>query len=63
MRYDLVTTESLRKKFKNNFDLCNFAIHVGRNEIMKNPQTTLSDILIAVDEGASEAQSSLYQKG
>lgn len=50
MRYDPVTTESLRKKFKNNFDLCNFAISVGREAIMSNPQTTLRDILDQVSE-------------
>ncbi|HSX14107.1 MAG TPA: hypothetical protein VLE96_06795 [Chlamydiales bacterium] len=54
MRDDSVTTEALRKKFKNNFDLCNFAIHVGRNEIMKNPQTTLRNILDTVEEREAE---------
>ncbi len=54
MREERVTTEDLRKKFKNNFDLCNFAIQVGRNEIMKNPQTTLRNILDTVEEKESE---------
>ncbi len=51
---NMVTTEKLRKKFKNNFDLCNFAIVIGRNEIMSNSQTTLSMILDSVDSRASE---------
>jgi sarcosine oxidase gamma subunit len=53
---DSVTTESLRKKFRNNFDLCNFAIGIGRSTIMGNPQATLQNILDAVDARASEAQ-------
>lgn len=62
MRYDPVTTERLRKKFKNNFDLCNFAINVGRNAIMSNSQTTLRDILDAVEERASESISAHSHK-
>lgn len=54
MREDFITTEALRKKFKNNFDLCNFAIYVGRNEIMQNPQTTLRNILDTVGERETE---------
>lgn len=53
---DSVTTETLRKKFRNNFDLCNFAIGIGRSTIMGNPQATLQNILDAVDARASEAQ-------
>ncbi len=49
-----MTTERLRKKFKNNFDLCNFAIVIGRNEIMSNSQSTLTSILDAVETRASE---------
>ncbi len=58
MASDLVTTELLRKKFKNNFDLCNFAINLGRVAIMNNSQTTLKNILDAVDTRASESSSS-----
>lgn len=54
MRIDSMTTEKLRKKFKNNFDLCNFAIVIGRNEIMSNSQATLSMILELVELRASE---------
>ncbi len=54
MRIDSMTTEKLRKKFKNNFDLCNFAIVIGRNEIMSNSQATLSMILEVVELRASE---------
>lgn len=55
MFFDSVTTEKLRKKFKNNFDLCNFAINIGRNEILSNPQASLRNIIDAVDHRASEA--------
>ncbi len=58
MRGDMVTTEKLRKKFKNNFDLCNFAIAIGRNEIMSNSQATLSSILDEVDARATEKSQS-----
>ena len=51
---DLMTTETLRKKFKNNFDLCNFAINIGRNAILSGSQSTLSAIIDDVDERADE---------
>lgn len=57
MNLDTVTTEKLRKKFKNNFDLCNFAINLGRNEILSNSQATLKDVLHLVDKRASESPS------
>ncbi|HLB52263.1 MAG TPA: hypothetical protein VJK48_00955 [Chlamydiales bacterium] len=50
MYEDSLTTESLRKKFKNNFNLCNFSIHVGRSMIASGQQVVLKDILEAVDE-------------
>lgn len=49
-----VTTERLRKKFKNNFNLCNFSIHVGRNMVLSGTQYTLKDILRAVEKRADE---------
>lgn len=54
MKHDALTTESLRKKFKNNFDLCNFAILIGRNMILGGTQSTLSQILDEVDRKADE---------
>lgn len=56
-----VTTERLRKKFKNNFDLCNFAILIGRNEIMGNPQATLKTILDSVDRRSLESSASVQK--
>lgn len=54
MKHDALTTELLRNKFKNNFDLCNFAISVGQVEILKDPESmTLRRILDAVDISAS----------
>jgi hypothetical protein len=49
-----VTTERLRRKFKNNFNLCNFAIHIGRNMVLSGTQCTLKDILHAVEKRADE---------
>lgn len=49
MYVDLLTTETLRKKFKNNFNLCNFAINIGRNMILSGTQSTLAQVLEAVE--------------
>jgi hypothetical protein len=49
-----LTTELIRKKFKNNFDLCNFAINIGRNMILSGTPTTLDQILAEIDLRASE---------
>ena len=51
---EILTTEKLRKKFKNNFDLCNFAINIGRNLILGGTQATLDELLILIDKRASE---------
>ena len=51
---DSLTTEKIRKKFKNNFDLCNFAINIGRNMIMSGTQSTLDEILEEVSDRADE---------
>lgn len=51
---DSITTERLRKKFKNNFNLCNFAINIGRNMILGGIQSTLGEILEAVENRADE---------
>jgi len=51
---DSLTTERLRKKFKNNFNLCNFAINIGRNIIMSGTPSNLGAILEAVEHRADE---------
>lgn len=51
---DSLTTERLRKKFKNNFDLCNFAINIARTMIMGGAQVTLDEMLENIEERASE---------
>ena len=56
MYEDLLTTELLRKKFKNNFNLCNFAINIGRNMILGGTQATLADVLQAVDRRIEETE-------
>jgi len=47
-----LTTEKIRKKFKNNFDLCNYSINVARNLIMSGSQSTLTEILAAIEKKA-----------
>lgn len=54
MQSDSLTTEHLRKKFKNNFNLCNFAINIGRSTVLSGVQTNLGEILEHVQERASE---------
>ncbi len=61
MHFDSLTTERLRKKFKNNFDLCNFAINIGRNEVMSNSQASLGEIINLVEDRAEESHA--YQAG
>ncbi|HSX26374.1 MAG TPA: hypothetical protein VLE89_05140 [Chlamydiales bacterium] len=51
---DSLTTETLRKKFKNNFDLCNFSINIARNIILGGTQATLGEILEIIEERADE---------
>jgi hypothetical protein len=51
---DSLTTERLRKKFKNNFNLCNFAINIGRNIVMSGVQSNLAEILVVVETRADE---------
>ena len=55
MLSDNLTTERFRKKFKNNFDLCNFSINIGRNIVLSGTPATLKSILETIDERASEA--------
>lgn len=52
MHEDSLTTESLRKKFKNNFNLCNYSIRIGRTMIVEGSQAKLADVLDAVEERA-----------
>lgn len=56
MKGDALTTEELRKKFKNNFDLCSFAINVARTSIQGGQQAALSEVLKKVDHRSSESQ-------
>ena len=54
MNLDFLTTGRLRKHFKNNFDLCNFSINIGRNMILSGAQPTLNEVLEAVEDRAEE---------
>ena len=53
--------EKLRKKFKNNFDLCNFSINIARNSILSGEQLTLGELLEVIDLRASEANNSTQE--
>jgi hypothetical protein len=57
---DPLTTELIRKKFKNNFDLCNFAINIARNMILSATPASLSDIIENVSERAEEAKKTTH---
>ncbi len=56
MMNDSLTTEQIRKKFKNNFDLCNFSINIARNIILGGTQATLTEILAIIYERAEEGR-------
>lgn len=49
-----LTNERIRKKFKNNFDLCNFSINIARTMIMSGSQLTLDELLHVIEERATE---------
>lgn len=53
---DSLTTERIRKKFKNNFDLCNFSINIARNMILSGTQATLDEILEAIEKRVDEGK-------
>jgi hypothetical protein len=59
MKMDFLTTEIIRKKFKNNFDLCNFAINVARGIIMGGQPATLEELLFIIDSRAAEHNKTL----
>ena len=54
MNIDALTTEQLRKKFKNNFDLCNFSINVARNMIKSGTPAPLAEVLEIIDNRTGE---------
>jgi hypothetical protein len=56
MIHDPLTTERIRKKFKNNFDLCNFAINIARNMILASTPATLAEILRQVEDRVDESK-------
>ncbi len=62
LHFNLLTTEQLRKKFKNNFTLCNFAIQIGRNMIASGNQISLAEVLQAVNEKSEEDIKEIEQK-
>lgn len=50
----MLTNEELRRKFKNNFDLCNFSISIARAIILGGNPATLNQILAAVSQRVEE---------
>ena len=55
MSHHPLTNEAIRKKFRNNFDLCNFSINIARNLILSGNQTSLQEVIDIVGERADEA--------
>lgn len=51
-----LTTERIRKKFKNNFDLCNFSINIARNLILSGTQGTLEELLNIIEDRADNSR-------
>lgn len=47
-----LTSEKLRKHFKNHFDLCNFSINVARDLIHSQQPAPLGEVLDMVDQMA-----------
>lgn len=58
MLIDNITTEYIRKKFKNSFDLCNFSINIARNEIQAGNPSSLRDVLEVIDHRTEESPKS-----
>jgi len=56
------TTARLKKKFKNNFDLCNFAISIGRALVQNGEQPNIDQMMEAVEQRAEEEGSSQHGK-
>lgn len=53
---DPLTTEKIRKLFKNNFDLCNYAIEIARNMIREATPASLGEILENVQNQAEKSK-------
>jgi hypothetical protein len=51
-----LTTERIRKKFKNNFDLCNFSINIARNMLLSGNHAPLGEILEEIEDRADSAK-------
>ncbi len=51
---DLLTNESLRGLFSNNFELTNFAIRLGRYYVRAGHEITLAHLLDQVKKNPSE---------
>jgi len=51
---DLLTNETLRSSFKNNFDLAHFAIELGRYYIHSGHEISLTHLLDEVRKNPSE---------
>ncbi|MDE3045928.1 MAG: hypothetical protein KGJ02_04720 [Verrucomicrobiota bacterium] len=60
---DSLTTEQIRKKFKNNFDLCNFSINIARNLLLSGQSMPLPQLLEIIGLRADEANLQNALKG
>ena len=59
LSFESLTNARLRALFKNNFDLCNFAINIGRAMVLSGSQATLDEILDVVEERAEEREDAI----
>jgi len=57
MKNNSLTTEKLKKKFQNNFDLANFAIAIARSYVIEHEGGSLNDIIAEVKKQISESES------
>ena len=58
---DTLTTARLKKRFNNNFDLCNFAISIGRALVKNGEQPTIGQMIKAVEDRAFQEGSSSHE--
>lgn len=60
MHPDSLTTEQLRRKFKNNFDLCNFSIQIARSSVRSGHSAALRDLLETVEDRAEDREDEAF---
>lgn len=51
-----LTNEQIKKMFRNNFDLVNFAIEIGKNVVKAEEFTSLDDLIHQIKRQASSIE-------